>query len=231
MTEMHDHPEPWADVSLPAPFDAREIYEYATSVGADRRGQRRRRQIVLSVCSVLVVALTAAGLGLSGGGGGGQTSIQVAMQATIPRPAPRKPTVRAPAHHRDAAASINTATPAVPVAPLVVPQCGLFVQVTAFHSLPLPVPILDTTTTIDTTPTTTPPTTDTTPTTTPPTTDTTPTTTTPTTQPTTPPTQPTTPPTKVPPGTGSPSPGVATSGGQPPPLPSPLLLRPRRPRC
>jgi hypothetical protein len=226
MTETHENPVPWADVFLPAPLDAREIYEYATSVGAERRGQRRRRQVVLSICGCLVVALTATGVSLSGGDGA-QTSIRLATQAIIPRaPAHRNRTVPA-SRHRGAASPAPQNAPAPPAPPMT-SQCPAFAQVTAFHVLPLP--ILDTTTTTtppppDTTTTTTPPPPDTTTTTAPP-----PPTTTPSTQQTTPPsTNQTTPPTQISPDTAI-VPPVVSPGDAPLP-PSPLSLRPRRTQC
>ncbi len=226
MTDTPEHPDPW-DVSLPAPFDAREIYEYATRVGAERRGQRRRRQLVLTICGCLVVALTAAGIGLSGGDGG-ETSLQVATQASIPRaPVRSKDTVPPPKHRDRASAPRKSAAP--PPAPPITSQCHAFARLTsanltAFHALPLPLPLLDTTTTEPTPETTT--TTTTTTTTLPPppptTTTTRPPTTTPTTRHTTPPTR-----IRVSPDTVFTPPALP---GDPPGLPSPLL-RPRRTRC
>jgi hypothetical protein len=157
MTDPHEPHDPWADVFLPAPVDPREIYEYATSVGAERRGQRRRRQLVLTICGGLVVALTAAGIGLSGGGGGGQSSIRVATQASIPRASARSTdTVPAPSHDGVASAPAQSAAPpAPPVTSLCRALAGVTIvysaKLTAFHALPLPtLPVLDTTTTVPT---------------------------------------------------------------------------------
>jgi hypothetical protein len=57
--------EPWADVSLPRGFDAREIYEHATSVGEVRRQQRKQRQTVLTAFSCVLVGLSAIAIVLS----------------------------------------------------------------------------------------------------------------------------------------------------------------------
>jgi hypothetical protein len=226
MTE-HENPDPWADVSLPPPFDAREIYEYATSVGAQRRGQRRRRRLVLTFCGGLVVALTAAGIGLTGGDGG-ETSIQVATQASIPRaPARSKETAPAPQRPARASAPRKSAGPPAPPAPPSTSQCNALAGVTSSETATLTAfrkrKAADTTTTAPTpetttTTTTTPPPPETTTTTSPP-----PPTTTPTTKRTTPTTR-----IAVSPDTVI-APPPADSGNVPV-SPSPLVPR-RRTRC
>ncbi len=231
MTE-HEHPDPWADVSLPPPFDAREIYEYATSVGAQRRGERRRRQVVLTISGLLVVALTGAGIGLTGGDGG-ETSIQVATQASIPRaPARSKETVPAPRRRgQESAPRKSAARPAPPRTSQCNGHAGVTsssaARLTAFHSVrPLDNPH-DTTTTapVPETTTTTPPPPETT--TTPPPPETTTTAPAPVTTPTT---RRTTPPTRigVSPETVLPQPAVPGSG---PVSPSPSPSVRRRTRC
>ncbi len=225
MTDTHESPEPWADVSLPAAFDAREIYEYATAVGAERRGQRRRRQLVVTICGCLVVALTAAGIAVSGDDGGG-ASIQLATQQTIPHePTRSAATVPDSTPHRRAPAQHKAAAPATPP---ITSQCRAFAlltssvsaQLTAFHAADPPA--ADTTTTTTTEPD--PPTTTTTTAPPPTTTTTRPPTTTPTTR------RRTTPTTHIvlSPRTAFTPPPVAPGNS---PIPPPSFAPPRRTRC
>lgn len=53
---------PWSDVSIPATFDARRVYDFATREGGRRRRRRRSRRLAGLACLLVAVVVASAAL-------------------------------------------------------------------------------------------------------------------------------------------------------------------------